>query len=566
MMQADDGAIRIPGNGGKGRRDGAWWLPPVLPRIVRFFLLADVPRRVAARIRLEQINVLSTLMSVMAVMGQGTILLIAFEFWDTDARLVLAPVEAVIFLSYAALIGLNFHWNGVGAGPARRNADRMRLRYVQIILVLGLAWGAMFVGLMPLAQGKQLSLLYAVVVGLISAGTLVVPVSAALAFWTPITTASFIATTLTVEGFDLAGAVLLTGYGVLTLFCMLYLNRVLICRALNEIEHQDGRETIGLLLRDFEEAACDWLWETDEDGLLTHVSDRFAKVTQREPHSLFGMTFAEVLGSATSPATGAGQPAGLPALSALMERRLPFRDLEVCFQVGPETMWWSLTGKPKFAAQRVFEGYRGVGSDITHIRRANDRARFLAHYDELTGLANRRLFRETLDARFQAPGSPSIALLCLDLDRFKAVNDTRGHPTGDRLLAAVARRLERQLRARDQCARLGGADFAELHRGAAATLARAVADRIVAEVSQPYAIDGHQLEVGVSVGIAMAWPAATSYEAVLKDADAALYRAKAGGRGIACFHGHEKDGPGAGQAEAVFNGVQGACAAGCAPG
>ncbi len=352
---------------------------------------------------------------------------------------------------------------------------------------------------------------------------------------------------MTVGGFDLAGAVLLSGYGVPTLFCMLYLNRVLICRALGEIEHQDGQETIGLLLRDFEEAACDWLWETDEDGLLTHVSDRFAKVTQREPHSLFGMTFAEILGpAAPSPAADAGQPAtGLPALSALMERRLPFRDFEVCFQVGAETMWWSLTGKPKFGAQRVFEGYRGVGSDVTRVKRAHDRACFLAHYDELTGLANRRLFRETLHAGFQAPGAPSIALLCLDLDRFKAVNDTRGHPTGDRLLAAVARRLERHLPAGDLCARLGGDEFAVVLWDADAALARAVAERIVGEVSQPYAIDGHQLEVGVSVGIAVASPAAASYEAVLKNADAALYQAKAKDRGVACFHGHEK-GPGAG--------------------
>ena len=541
MMRTSDGTISVSGSGGRTRLRGAGWPSRCLPRIVRFFLLTDLPRRVAARIRIEQINVLSTLMGVMAVMGQGTILLIAYEFWDTEARMLLAPVEAVIFLSYAGLIGLSLHWNRAGKASAYRIVDRMRLRYVQIILVLGLAWGAMFIGLMPVAHGKQLSLLYALVVGLVSAGALVVPVAAALAFWAPITTAGFIATTLTVDGFDLAGAVLLTGYGVLTLFCMLYLNRVLICRALGEIEHQDGRETIGLLLRDFEEAACDWLWETDEDGLLTHVSDRFAKVTQREPHSLFGMTFAEILGSAKSSlATAAGQPAtGLPALSALMERRLPFRDFEVCFQVGAETMWWSLTGKPKFAAHRVFEGYRGVGSDVTHIRRANDRARFLAHYDELTGLANRRLFRETLHAQFQAPESPSIALLCLDLDRFKAINDTRGHPTGDRLLAAVARRLERQVRAGDLCARLGGDEFAVVLWGADAALARAIADRIVGEISRPYVIDAHQLEVGVSIGVAMAWPATASYEAMLRDADAALYRAKAGGRGMVCFHHHE---------------------------
>ena len=538
MTQADDAAIQDPATRGKARLHRAERLRQALARTRRSLSLAGLPRRAADRIRVEQVNVLSTLVTVMSILGQGTALLVAYEFWDTGARVVLAPIEAAIFLCYAALVGLGLRWNGIGAGPANRTADHVRRLYVRTIAVVGLAWGALFVGLMPLAQAKQLNLLYALNIGLISAGALIVPVSAALAFWVPVTTASFIATALTAGGFDLAGVVLLSGYGVMTLFCMLYLNRVLVLRAFERIEYQDRGETIGLLLRDFEDAACDWLWETDEDGLLTHVSERLAKVAQRKPGSLFGMSFAELLGLPGSPLTAAAsQPArGLPTLLALMERRLPFRDLEVCVQVGTAIAWWSLTGKPKFTPQRVFEGYRGVGSDVTDIKRANDRAHFLAHYDELTGLANRRLFRETLDAQFQTPGPPPVALLCLDLDRFKAANDTWGHPVGDSLLVAVARRLERQVRAGDLCARLGGDEFAIVLRAADAALACAVADRIVADVSQPYVIDGHQVEIGVSIGIAMAMPAATSPEALLKDADAALYRAKAGGRGMACFH------------------------------
>ncbi len=540
-MQTDDAPIQRPGTHGARRPDLISRFLQLPSRITRSFSLTGLPRRVADQIRLEQVNVLSTLVGVMSVMGQGTIFLIIYEFWDTGARTMLAPVEATISSCYVALIGISLRWSGLWKGFTGSTAEEVRSWYVRVASVLGLAWGVLFSGLMPFAQADQRSVLFALIVGSIAAGALIVPVSAALAFWVPITASGFIATTVTTHAIDPAVATLLAGYGVLTLFCMLYLNRVLILRALGEIEHQDGRETISLLLRDFEEAACDWLWETDEDGLLTHVSDRFAKVMQREPRSLFGMTFAEILGSQASLATDAGQPAmgGLPALSALMERRLPFRDFEVCFPVGAEVMWWSLTGKPKFTAQRVFEGYRGVGSDVTRVKRANDRARFLAHYDELTGLANRRLFRETLDARFRAAEASPIALLCLDLDRFKAVNDTRGHPAGDQLLIAVARRLERQVRVGDLCARLGGDEFAIVLWGADTVLAQAIADRIVVEVSRAYAIDGHQLDVGVSIGIAMAWPAATSYEALLKDADAALYQAKANGRGIACFHERE---------------------------
>ena len=540
-MQTDDAPIQRPGTYGTKRPNLINRLFQLAARTSLTFSLAGLPRRAADQIRLEQVNVLSTLITVLSAMGQGTVILVIYEFWDTGARTMFAPVEAIIISCYVALIGISLRWNGLLKGFTTSTAEQVRSWYVRVASALGLAWGILFIGLMPFAPADQRSVLFALIVGSISAGALIVPVSAALAFWVPVTLSGFVATTITTRAIDPAVATLLAGHGVLTLFCMLYLNRVLILRALGEIEHQDGRETIGLLLRDFEEAACDWLWETDEDGLLTHVSDRFADVTQREPRSLFGMTFAEILGSPASLAADAGQPAmgGLPALSALMERRLPFRDFEVCLQVGAEVMWWSLTGKPKFTAQRVFEGYRGVGSDVTRVKRASDRARFLAHYDELTGLANRRLFRETLEARFRAAEASPIALLCLDLDRFKAVNDTRGHPTGDQLLIAVARRLERQVRAGDLCARLGGDEFAIVLWGADTALSRAIADRIVVEVSRPYAIDGHQLEVGVSIGIAMAWPAATSYEALLRDADAALYRAKANGRGIACFHEHQ---------------------------
>ncbi len=544
MMQTDDAPIQRPGTYGPKRPNLINRSLQLASRTIRSFSLASLPRRAADQIRLEQVNVLSTLVCIMSVLGQATVLLVIYEFWDTGARTMLAPVEAVTSSCYVALIGISLRWNGLWKGVTTSTAEDVRSWFVRVASLLGLAWGALFIGLMPFAQGDQRSVLFALIVGLVAAGALIVPVSAALAYWVPVTVSGFVATTVTTHAIDPAVATLLAGHDVLTLSCMLYLNRVLILRALGEIEHQDGRETISLLLRDFEEAACDWLWETDEDGLMTHVSDRFAKVTQREARSLFGMTFAEILGSPAPLATDTGQPAmgGLPALAALMERRLPFRDFEVCLQVGAEVMWWSLTGKPKFTAQRVFEGYRGVGSDVTHVKRANDRARFLAHYDELTGLANRRLFRETLEARFQAAEASPIALLCLDLDRFKAVNDTRGHPTGDQLLIAVARRLERQVRVGDLCARLGGDEFAIVLWGADTALAQAIADRIVVEVSRAYAIDGHQLDVGVSIGIAMAWPAATSYEALLKDADDALYRAKANGRGIACFHEHELTG------------------------
>ena len=171
---------------------------------------------------------------------------------------------------------------------------------------------------------------------------------------------------------------------------------------------------------------------------------------------------------------------------------------------------------------------------------ARDRARkearieHLAHHDALTGLANRALFRERLGRALAAArrrGGP-VAVLCLDLDRFKPVNDTLGHPVGDALLRAVAARLLACVREGDTAARLGGDEFAVLQAGAGQPeAAGALARRLVEALSAPYEVLGHQVVVGASVGVALAPGDGGDPDELLKRADMALYRAKADGRG-----------------------------------
>ena len=169
---------------------------------------------------------------------------------------------------------------------------------------------------------------------------------------------------------------------------------------------------------------------------------------------------------------------------------------------------------------------------------ARDRARkearieHLAHHDALTGLANRALFRERLGRALAAArrrGGP-VAVLCLDLDRFKPVNDTLGHPVGDALLRAVAARLLACVREGDTAARLGGDEFAVLQAGAGQPeAAGALARRLVEALSAPYEVLGHQVVVGASVGVALAPGDGRDPDELLKRADMALYRAKADG-------------------------------------
>ena len=170
--------------------------------------------------------------------------------------------------------------------------------------------------------------------------------------------------------------------------------------------------------------------------------------------------------------------------------------------------------------------------DITERREAEARIRHLARYDSLTGLPNRMHLRERMEATLAAAGSKPSAILFVDLDQFKQVNDTLGHPRGDLLLRTVAERLKRLVRESDVVARFGGDEFVVVQTPTsgpeeAATLAR----RIVAALSETYEIDGHQVVIGASIGIAMAPRDATGADHLLKNADMALYWSKAEQRG-----------------------------------
>jgi diguanylate cyclase (GGDEF)-like protein len=174
--------------------------------------------------------------------------------------------------------------------------------------------------------------------------------------------------------------------------------------------------------------------------------------------------------------------------------------------------------------------------DVTERRNAEARITHLARYDELTGLPNRVNFRDEIEHLLAAPHDADqlSALLFIDLDQFKQVNDTLGHPCGDQLLCAVADRLRAMLRPEDFVARFGGDEFVVFQQNIKSpNEAAALSRRIVDHLSERYKIDNHLVEIGASIGIAMA--SGVSADTLLKNADMALYRAKADGRGTFCF-------------------------------
>ncbi len=182
--------------------------------------------------------------------------------------------------------------------------------------------------------------------------------------------------------------------------------------------------------------------------------------------------------------------------------------------------------------------------DVTERKQAEARIAYMAHHDALTDLPNRILFHERLGellARVRRRGE-SFAVHCLDLDHFKGVNDTLGHPIGDELLQTVAQRLKKCLRDSDMVARLGGDEFAVVQYPLAdPNEASTLASTLIEVVSKPYEVQGHEFVIGASIGIALAPGDGEEADGLLRNADMALYRAKAEGRGTAHFFEPEMD-------------------------
>ncbi|WP_449394332.1 EAL domain-containing protein [Devosia riboflavina] len=182
--------------------------------------------------------------------------------------------------------------------------------------------------------------------------------------------------------------------------------------------------------------------------------------------------------------------------------------------------------------------------DVTEQRKTEARISFMAHHDALTALPNRVLFLDELrrTLRHVERHEQPAAILCIDLDYFKDVNDTLGHPVGDKLLQQVSERLRGTLRDNDLVARLGGDEFAVIQRDLAEPgEAGMLSDRLISVLSQPYDVDGQMVVIGASIGIAMAPTDGDSADALLKNADMALYRAKDEGRGTFRYFQPEMD-------------------------
>jgi diguanylate cyclase (GGDEF)-like protein len=498
---------------------------------------SEASASVVARLRLERAMTIIYMLRAAAVIGCATDLLLFADFLKSGLPMSCIMINGILLAIYADTFYRSFRWIGSRkldiAAPWFVNSVRLRL------LVLGCLWGALVLILMVRANGHQQGLIYAICVGLISSSALITPVSAAFAFWVPVTFGALLAVPLASPGFDIFELLCLSGYSTLIAFCILFLNAEFIKRAQGVVQLEESNEVIRLLLRDFEENASDWLWETNGELELQRVSKRLMEVSRKSQEELRGKFPQVLLGDIAKFDQRAGSP--VAKLTRFINDRSAFRDLVVPVVIGGEERTWSLTGKPIMDKAGRFVGYHGVGSDITAARRSQEQIAFLARHDSLTRLPNRVLFNEVLHNVCLRSAQEPAALLCLDLDDFKLVNDTLGHATGDAVLVAVGERIRGCIRDHDTAARLGGDEFAIILASSDVEEVAVVARRLIERISRPYHFDGRLVEIGISIGASLAPKDAKTPAGLMKNADLALYRAKSEGRGIWRFYDPQMD-------------------------
>ncbi len=268
-------------------------------------------------------------------------------------------------------------------------------------------------------------------------------------------------------------------------------------------------------------AAANAIFITDRNGIIEWVNDAFTRLSGYTEREVLGQT-PRILNSGLQPTAFYEEfwrliTAGQVWRGEIVERR---KDGSLYTVVQTVT--------PMVDADKGVTHFVVVHEDITERKQAEERIRFLSHYDNLTGLPNRTLFRERLrqavgrcEANFE-----SLALLFLDLDHFNRVNDTLGHDVGDRLLVQLVERLNSAARSADTVARIGGAEFAVVQTDLAGSeAAAALARRLIAAISEPFRIEEHEIHLGASVGISIYPNDAIDPDHLIKNADMAMYRA-----------------------------------------
>ncbi|PZQ55811.1 MAG: GGDEF domain-containing protein [Novosphingobium pentaromativorans] len=448
------------------------------------------------------------------------------------ATALLAPhMDPIPILAWAVLV-CAAAWHGARVDRAVSDGGEHLLHrghkraHLLATIATGLIWSIPICGFGPFLDPQVTVKLWTVLAMLMTAFAVLIPgVPLGSLVFTGLVGGSAIACFLVLGLYDVA--LVASAFMAVVIAGAIQSSRQFLIGKLAEAGMVERDEVVSLLLREFEEGEADWLWQVDAARRIRAVSPRFAFALGRQPREMEGMPFLQLVAGADWE-TG-DFPASLHDLAERLKRRESFANLLIRVTIGGKVRWWEISGTPQVDENGQFDGFRGVGSDVTEARENSDKIAWLARYDPLTGMPNRLMLNEALGEALAHASQWRMrcALLMIDLDRFKAINDTLGHHVGDQLLARVAERLKEQMTEREVCGRLGGDEFAIVIRDACDPgYVERVAQRVIQSLSQPYQVDHHTLFVGASIGSALGPRDGDTVETLMRNADLALYRSK----------------------------------------
>ena len=475
--------------------------------------------RDSAQIRAAHLNsvIRLTPYTMAANIGNGALVIWAWR--DDVSAGMLAWLVLLYMLCLFALLGW---WRGRHRVRTLATPAAIRRASVRANL-LAVVWGALPICWFAHASSQQQLLVVALVTGMLAAGAFVLsPLPLAAVVFVVIFAASgIIACWQTGDHIFVAVGVLQTVYALIVILGALAVSRKATALLLSQAEAKRQERMMTVLLHDFEQNAAEALWETGLDGCIAHHSPRLATLLGLDEHVLRERPFLDLL-------TGIG--ADVAHLRAALDLERPFKELYVSAAAKHGPRHWAINGKRLVDEDGRTTGWRGVIADVTEQVMAQERLQHLAHTDSLTGLANRFTLHGALRAALVQ--RRLVALMALDLDHFKLVNDTLGHAAGDQLLQTVAARLLACRRPSDLVARLGGDEFAllVLDDVDGSLDVDALSQRLIDVLEEPVEINGRSLRASASIGVARCVDPDVSADDLLVHADIALYAAKKAGR------------------------------------
>ena len=458
------------------------------------------------------------------------------------ARLYFDTVHSAVLLCWMAALGVSLYY-GSKIDKGLRDTDRRRITSAEVnrqtfsSIVNALIWVTPMAAFAPFGGPTAQLELWAVCAMLMTASAVLLPaVPLSNLLFAALVGGSALVSFVFKQSYEMA-LLSLTFLTVVVLGALESARSFLTAR-IAESGMAEKSEVVSMLLREFEEGEADWLWQIDTSRRVRAVSPRFAFALGLTLEDIEGKPFIQLIAGA---AWDTGQfPSSLHDLAERLKRRESFSNLLVRVTINNQQRWWELSGTSKLDENGVFDGFRGVGSDVTEQRESSEKIAHMARYDTLTGLPNRMMATEAMGEamRYADQWRTRCAFLMIDLDRFKSVNDTLGHLIGDQLLARVSERLKSIMTDNELVGRLGGDEFAVVIRDASdPNRVTRVADAVIELLSRPYEVDHHTLYIGASVGSAIGPREGSTVETLMRNADLALYRSKEEGGGL--HHGYE---------------------------